>query len=125
MISTRFPFIIHTRGTIFYVVSVVCVARVVSSLLVKPSISALYLIQSLRAIMRVCALNILYIFQYLNLGLGVTKCFHIFCANHSLTFRHRASCIYDRRFVTLQRTIFIYLINKHISLSDICLTVHH
>jgi hypothetical protein len=43
----------------------------------------------------------------------------------SLTFRHRASSIYDRRFATLQRTLFIYLINKYISLSDICLTVHH
>ena len=42
-----------------------------------------------------------------------------------LTFRHRASSIYDRHFATLQRTLFIYLINKYISLSDICLTVHH
>jgi hypothetical protein len=42
-----------------------------------------------------------------------------------LTFRHRASSVQDRRFTTLQRTLFIYLINKHISLSDICLTVHH
>ena len=42
----------------------------------------------------------------------------------SLTFRHRASTIWDRRFATLQ-SIFIYLINKYISLSDICLTVHH
>jgi len=41
----------------------------------------------------------------------------------SFTFRHRASSIQDRRFATLQRTLFIYLIN--ISLSDICLTVHH
>jgi len=31
----------------------------------------------------------------------------------------------DRRFATLQRTLFIYLINKYILLSDICLTVHH
>ena len=43
----------------------------------------------------------------------------------TLTFRHRASSIYDRRFDTLQRTFFIHLINKYISLSDICLTVHH
>ena len=28
-------------------------------------------------------------------------------------------------FATLQRTLFMYLINKYISLSDICLTVHH
>ena len=42
-----------------------------------------------------------------------------------LTFRHRASYIEGRRFATLQRTLFIYLINKYISLSDICLTVHH
>jgi len=27
--------------------------------------------------------------------------------------------------VSLQRTLFIYLINKYISLFDICLTVHH
>ena len=42
-----------------------------------------------------------------------------------LTFRHRASSIQDRRFATLQRRLFIYLINKYISLYDICLTVHH
>jgi hypothetical protein len=41
-----------------------------------------------------------------------------------LTFRHRASSIKDRRFATLQRTPFIYLI-KYISLPDIFLTVHH
>jgi len=43
----------------------------------------------------------------------------------SLTFRHRAFSIKDRRFPTLQRTLFIYLINKYIPLFDICLTVHH
>ena len=42
-----------------------------------------------------------------------------------LTFTHRASSIEDRSFATLQRKVFIYLINKYISLSDICLTVHH
>ena len=42
-----------------------------------------------------------------------------------LTFRHLASSILDRHFATLQRTLFIYLINKYISLSDIFLTVHH
>ena len=42
-----------------------------------------------------------------------------------LTFRHRTSSILDRRFAALQRTLFIYLINKYISLSDICLTVQH
>ena len=42
-----------------------------------------------------------------------------------LTFRHRASSIQDRCFATVQRTLFIYLINKYISLSDICLTLHH
>ena len=31
----------------------------------------------------------------------------------------------DRLFATLQRTLFIRLINKHISLSDICLPVHY
>ena len=46
-------------------------------------------------------------------------------AYRELTFRHRASSIQDRRFVTLQRTLFVYLINKYISLSDIFLTVHH
>ena len=44
--------------------------------------------------------------------------------NRILTFRHRAFSIEDRHFATLQRTLFIYLINKYISLSDICLTVH-
>ena len=42
-----------------------------------------------------------------------------------LTFRHRASSVQDRRFAALQRTPIIYLINKYISLSDICLTMHH
>ena len=32
----------------------------------------------------------------------------------SLTFRHRASSTQDRHFDTLQRTLFIYLINKYI-----------
>jgi len=43
----------------------------------------------------------------------------------TLTFRHRASSTYNRCFATLQRMLFIYLINKYISLSGICLTVHH
>ena len=43
----------------------------------------------------------------------------------NMTFRHHASSIYDRRFAFPQRTLFIYLINKYISLSDISLTVHH
>ena len=42
-----------------------------------------------------------------------------------LTFRHRSFSMQDRRFASLQRTLFMYLINKYISLSDICLTVHH
>ena len=46
----------------------------------------------------------------------------IFC--HHLIFRHLASSIQDRRFATFQRTLFIYLIKRYISLSDICLTVH-
>ena len=45
--------------------------------------------------------------------------------SNALTFRHRASSIEDRRFATLQKTLFIYLINKYISLSDTRLTVHH
>ena len=48
-----------------------------------------------------------------------------FTTQRGLTFRQRASCIQDRRFATLQRTLFTYLINKYISLSDVCLTVHH
>ena len=52
-------------------------------------------------------------------------CVHVFMCEcnipvNCLTFRHRASSIYDRHFATLQRTLFIYLINKYISLSDIC-----
>ena len=43
----------------------------------------------------------------------------------TLTFRHRASSVQHRRFATLHRTLFIYLINKYISSSDICLTLHH
>ena len=41
-----------------------------------------------------------------------------------LTFRHRASAVGDRSFATLQSMLFIYLINKYISLSGICLTLH-
>ena len=51
--------------------------------------------------------------------------FYLLKPSGYLNFRHRALCIQDRRFATLQRTLFIYLINKYISLSDICLTVHH
>ena len=51
--------------------------------------------------------------------------FEFKCICTQMTFRYRASSIQDRRFATLQRTVFIYLINKYISLSDICLTVHH
>ena len=42
-----------------------------------------------------------------------------------LNFRHCVSCIQDRRFTAIHRTLFMYLINKYISFSDICLTVHH
>ena len=42
-----------------------------------------------------------------------------------LTFRHRSFSMQDRRFAILQRTLFIYLINKYISLFDTCLTVNH
>ena len=42
-----------------------------------------------------------------------------------LTFRRRLPLYRDRRFATLQGTLFVYLINKYISLSDICLVVHH
>jgi len=51
--------------------------------------------------------------------------FYVLQAEESLTFRYRASSIQDRHFAALQRTLFIYLINKYISLSDICLTAHH
>ena len=43
----------------------------------------------------------------------------------SLTFRHRASCTLGQAFRYSPEKAFIYLINKYISLSDICLTVHH
>ena len=43
----------------------------------------------------------------------------------ALTFRHRASCILGQAFHCYPENIFIYLIIKYISLSDICLTVHH
>ena len=59
------------------------------------------------------------------LSINYTKTSSVYAAVSPLTFRHRASSIYDRRFANLQRTLFIYLINKYISLSDICLTVHH
>jgi len=42
-----------------------------------------------------------------------------------LTFRHRASCILGQAFHYSPENLFIYLINKYISLSGICLTVHH
>ena len=42
-----------------------------------------------------------------------------------LTFRRHAFSIKDWCFPSLQRTLFIYLINKYISLSDICLIVYN
>ena len=43
-----------------------------------------------------------------------------------LTFRHRASCVLGQAFhYSPENAFYIYLINKYISLSDICLTVHH
>ena len=43
-----------------------------------------------------------------------------------LTFRHRASCILGQAFhYSPENAFYMYLINKYISLSDICLTVHH
>ena len=42
-----------------------------------------------------------------------------------LTFRHRASCILGQAFHCSPENAFLYLINKYISLSDICLTVRH
>ena len=62
--------------------------------------------------------------QQLNiLWKGLLNCLN--ARSRGLTFRHRASVYRDRRFATLQRTLFIYLIKKYISFSDICLTVHH
>ena len=49
----------------------------------------------------------------------------VYTLRAGLTFRRLNPVYRDRRFVTLQRMLFIYLINKYISLSDICLTVHH
>ena len=43
----------------------------------------------------------------------------------ALTFRHRASCILGQAFHYSPENAFYILINKYISLSDICLTVHH
>ena len=42
-----------------------------------------------------------------------------------ITFKHRASCILGQAFHYSSENAFYYLINKYISLSDICLTVHH
>jgi len=53
-----------------------------------------------------------------------TKIF-VFLWNMPITFRHQSFCMQDRHFATLQRMLFIYLIKKYISLSDICLTMHH
>ena len=66
--------------------------------------------------------------QKLSLGITLLKCQIIRISELSgvgLTFRHRASCILGQAFTILQRTLFIYLIDRYISLSDICLTVHH
>ena len=56
--------------------------------------------------------------QYINLseflGLELTVlCYIKHVRATYLTFRHRASLIEDRRFATVQITIFIYLINKY------------
>ena len=53
---------------------------------------------------------------------------HRFCKNVKLLNLQAPCVLYmvyrDRSFAILQRTLFIYLFNKYISLSDICLTVH-
>ena len=42
-----------------------------------------------------------------------------------LTFRHRASCILGQSFrYSPENAFYVYLINKYISFSDICLTVY-
>ena len=59
-------------------------------------------------------------------GYGYKITLHLeYGTSNQLTFGHRASSVQDRRFAAHQRTFFIYLINKYISLSDNCLTVHH
>jgi hypothetical protein len=37
-----------------------------------------------------------------------------FCPQNALTFRHQASYVQDRRTATLQRILFLYLVNKYI-----------
>ena len=43
----------------------------------------------------------------------------------ALTFRHRASCILGQAFHCSPENAFYIFNHKYISLSDICLTVHH
>ena len=54
---------------------------------------------------------------------GLLNCLN--ARSRGLIFRHLRPVYRDRHFATLQRTLFIYLINKYISLPNICLTVHH
>jgi len=56
---------------------------------------------------------------------GYIKSKKLFSCIYTLNFSHRASSIFDRRFATPWRTLFVYLINKYIPLSNICVTVHH
>ena len=62
--------------------------------------------------------------------MNVFICYSIKVSSSVLTFRHRASSIQDRHFANIQRTLFIYLINKYISLSDFmfmvsCITIFY
>ena len=68
-----------------------------------------------------CCCHLFYCVNTLRTGL--LNCLN--ARSRGSTFRHQRPVYRDRRFATLQRTLFIYLINKYISLSDICLTVHH
>jgi len=70
------------------------------------------------------ARNILLGIQILNtLRTGLLNCLN--ARSRGLTLGNVRPVYRDRRFATLQRMLFIYLIKKYISLSDICLTVHH
>ena len=59
-----------------------------------------------------------------NVDAAAARCYHSYIG-FTLTFRHRPSSILGKAFRYSPENAFYNLINKYISLSDICLTVHH
>jgi len=95
----------------------------VTSIQISPHLSKSFMASKCRTLQRNLIAVFSLVMQFIPLCLNVNNVTNKTPKHNCLTFRHRTSCILG--LTTLQRTLFIYLINKYISLYDICLTVHH